>query len=178
MSERSEGYSDGYAAGLRWGKRDGDRIAGEAARELHRNQAEVERLVGVERRLSELLCDLTGGRLSKTGYDVRTMVGEVEDVFERYAEEDRAELQAERDRLAATVDRVEALHAPRTVQVITGDCSTEECGHEDECPTVPFRQCVECDRIADEIDTYYSERGVAPTEWPCPTIAAIEGADS
>lgn len=34
-------------------------------------------------RLSELLCDLTGGRLSKPGYDVATMAQAVEEHFER-----------------------------------------------------------------------------------------------
>ena len=37
----------------------------------------------VSGRLSELLCDLTGGLLSKPGYDVPTMTQAVEDHFER-----------------------------------------------------------------------------------------------
>lgn len=37
----------------------------------------------MEHRLSVLLCNLTGGLLSKTGYDVATMEQHIEDYFER-----------------------------------------------------------------------------------------------
>lgn len=63
----------------------------------------------LEERLSLLLWELTDCKLSKSGYDVRTMVSEIEATFERYAEMDRAELQADRDSLAATVERVRAI---------------------------------------------------------------------
>ena len=42
-------------------------------------------------RLSSLLCDLTDGLLSKTNYDVPTMVSTVEATFEKYADEARAD---------------------------------------------------------------------------------------
>lgn len=38
----------------------------------------------LESRLAGLLCDLTDGRMSKTNYDVRTMVQAVEAAFERH----------------------------------------------------------------------------------------------
>lgn len=48
--------------------------------------------VAMEGRFSELLCDLTDGLLSKTGYDVRAMVQQVEETFEKYAAEAWAEV--------------------------------------------------------------------------------------
>lgn len=42
-------------------------------------------------RLSSLLCDLTDGLLSKTNYDVRTMVQAVEATFEKHADKARAD---------------------------------------------------------------------------------------
>lgn len=78
-------------------------------------EAKNERLEAVEGRLSELLWDLTGGLLSKTGYDVRTMVQAVEAEFEKYAQEDRQEVVAERDAareaLAAEQRKTEAVRA-------------------------------------------------------------------
>ena len=50
----------------------------------------------MEHRLSVLLCNLTGGLLSKTGYDVATMEQHIEDYFEReVVEPARAEARAE-----------------------------------------------------------------------------------
>lgn len=46
---------------------------------MHAAEAEVERL---ENNLSALLCDLTGGRLSKTTYDVGTMAQAIEEYIE------------------------------------------------------------------------------------------------
>lgn len=85
------------------------------------------------------------------------------------------ELSAERDELRATVARVEALHRPVDVEVLAGDCAAEECGHEDECPTVTVQQCVECDRLAESVDTYYGERDIGDTKYPCPTAKALRG---
>lgn len=42
-------------------------------------------------RLGQLLWDLTDGRLSKTNYDVRTMIQAVEATFEKYADEAAAD---------------------------------------------------------------------------------------
>jgi hypothetical protein len=57
-------------------------LADEAQAEL---VAEVERLEGS---LSTLLCDLTGGRLSKTNYDIRTMIQAVEEHFYETSDDD------------------------------------------------------------------------------------------
>lgn len=80
------------------------------------------------------------------------------------------------DLLVAAVDSALALHKPRTEQVITGDCSAEECDHEDsdDCPKSPFEACVECWRVAEEADAYFSEGGVLIAAYPCPTVKAIE----
>jgi hypothetical protein len=64
--------------------------------ELAARDAEIERLSG---NLSDLLCELTGGRLSKTTYEVRTMVQEVEAYFEETADEDAVAANAEIERL-------------------------------------------------------------------------------
>ena len=80
----------------------------------------------------------------------------------------------------ATIDRVRELHQPRTIQVTYGDCAAEECSHEEawECPTRDFQQCVECDRIADESSTYYTENRADIAAYPCATIRALEGGES
>lgn len=36
---------------------------------------------GIAQRLSSLLCELTNGRMSKTNYDVHTMVAEIDSVY-------------------------------------------------------------------------------------------------
>jgi len=52
-------------------------------------------------RLAHLLCDLTGGRLSKTTYPVPVMVQEIEQYLSECHESD---LKDERDDMAATID--------------------------------------------------------------------------
>ncbi|UFU03467.1 CHASE3 domain-containing protein [Ruania suaedae] len=79
----------------------------------------------------------------------------------------------ERRRLAEKVRRVEELHTPRRVDVITGDCASETCDHENKCPTTSVQQCVQCDRIAEAANAYYSESGMSFTMWPCATTAAL-----
>ena len=76
------------------------RLAGdEYLRHAEAAGAERDEIAG---RLSDLLCDLTGGRLSKTGYSVATMRQAIEEAFE-------ADHQAEVADLRAKVERVEAL---------------------------------------------------------------------
>lgn len=62
----------------------------------------------LEERLAGYLCDSTGGLLSKTGYDVRTMVAHTEDYYDKVHAEARKEVEAERDAALAAVDRVKA----------------------------------------------------------------------
>jgi len=79
-------------------------------------------------------------------------------------------------RLQAAVERVRELHKRVDVGVIVSDCAREECDHEGACPEVPFAVCDACYSIADQIDPYLYERGgVEVVEWPCPTIAALDG---
>lgn len=82
--------------------------------------------------------------------------------------------------LLARIAEVEALHTPRSVQVLTGDCALGECEHEEtnECPTTPFDQCVACDEMADALDSYYTESHGYVTEYPCPTVRALKGEDN
>jgi len=72
-------------------------------RDFRDMEAERDEIAG---RLSELLWELTDGAMSKTGYDVPTMVREVEATFEK----DCASVEAERDRALATLQRVRDLH--------------------------------------------------------------------
>lgn len=79
----------------------------------------------------------------------------------------------EADRLVARLEAVRELHKPTIEGAITGDCATDECDHEDECPLEPIEVCAECHRLAEEVDAYYGEETIEPTTWPCPTIQAI-----
>lgn len=67
---------------------------------------EADRLQDVERRLAVLLCNLTGGKLSKTDYPVELMEQEIEEYLAGHHESD---LRDERDRLAEAVERIEEL---------------------------------------------------------------------
>ena len=87
-----------------------------AWREIAKAEHEKAEAAEVERdeiagRLSALLCELTGGRLSKTTYDVRTMVAEIDSAYDDAQREERTEL----ERLAEVVARVEALADERDV---------------------------------------------------------------
>ena len=70
-------------------------------------------------RLAHLLCDLTGGRMSKTSYPVPVM----EQAIEQYLSEcHESDLKDERDALAAAVERVRRLaQAQLTPFVEVGD---------------------------------------------------------
>lgn len=68
--------------------------------------------VAMEGRFSELLCDLTDGLLSKTNYDVRAMVQQVEATFQKYADEDIEDARAEA--WDSAVKRVRECHAECT----------------------------------------------------------------
>lgn len=98
-----------------------------------------------EVRLSHLLCDLTGGRLSKTTYDVRTMVSEIEEhLGEALDRDDRERAEA----AEAAIERVRALH--RRYEQIGLDAGIRR----DVC-----EECSDHDRVL----------------WPCPTIEALGG---
>lgn len=62
----------------------------------------------LEERLAGYLCDSTGGLLSKTGYDVRTMVTHTEEYYDKVHAEARKEAEDERDAALAAVERVRA----------------------------------------------------------------------
>lgn len=87
-----------------------------------------------------------------------------------------AELQAERDALTATVQRVRALHHEGRMEFVTDQrCINEDCDHTDECPTEPLTVCSECWRNAEEADAYFGEHRCPDfVMWPCPTIRALD----
>ena len=72
------------------------------------DHAEAER-DDLEERLAGYLCDSTGGLLSKTGYDVRTMVTHTEDYYDKVHAEARKEAEAERDAAVAAIERCRAV---------------------------------------------------------------------
>ena len=138
-------------------------FSGEVAREAIEEDAEF--IAHAREDIPALLAALEE---AETLLDARTYQrdlyrGQIVELTERAEDAER--------RIAA----VEALHRPRTIQVLTGKCAAEECDHEEieDCPLTPFEQCVECDRIADEVSSYYSESGVGVSAWPCPTVAAL-----
>ena len=67
-----------------------------------------------------LLCNLTGGKLSKTDYPVGLMEQEIEEYLAWHHESD---LRDERDRLAAQVERVRELHVPFRIY---GECECQD----------------------------------------------------
>jgi len=85
-----------------------------------------------------------------------------------------AEVEAERDALAAKVDRVRALHRPRTIQVLGAACSAEVCDHDD-CPLVDYTVCDCCYAVCDGASRYaYEDGGIQDVAYPCPTFAALD----
>ncbi len=127
-------------------------------------RAERDEIAG---RLAELLCDLTGGRLSKTTYPVPVMVQEIEQYLSECHESD---LKDERDELAAKVERVRALHyaadndGARTpiCETCHGKAGVHECGCWAERDREPV--CGHC------MDGWHG----ASVPWPCPTIRALD----
>lgn len=96
-------------------------------------------------RLAHLLCDLTGGRMSKTSYPVPVMAQEIEQYLSECHESD---LKDERDALAAKLAEVRALH-------IAHDC-TSHAGMATICAHRPGI-CLACREPL-----------------PCPTIRALD----
>ena len=84
-------------------------------------------------------------------------------------------LLAERDALAAKVERVRALHGPRVLQVLGATCSAEECDHEDACPLVDYTVCGHCYDVGDGAHPCaYEEGGLQDVAHPCATRRALD----
>lgn len=73
----------------------------QAAHALETSEADADDLAS---RLSEYLCDSTGGLLSKTGYTVRVMVAHTEEYYERLHADNLKEVQDE-------LDNVHSMHS-------------------------------------------------------------------
>ena len=140
---------------------------------------EADRLQDVERRLAVLLCNLTGGKLSKTDYPVELMEQEIEEYLAGHHESD---LRDERDRLAAQVEQVRALHVPVRIY---DECECEDTttpGHVDveevgiTCNLL-YIACREC--CTSGVDIRYQTEDCANghdhRDTQCPTIAALDG---
>ena len=130
-------------------------------------------------RLAHLLCDLTGGRMSKTSYPVPVMAQEIEQYLSECHESD---LKDERDALAAAVERVRALHRPVGIydECACSDEAKAE-GHEDveevglTCNRM-YTVCAECCRDdvyqTEDCANYHDHK---PDEaHHCPTIRALD----
>ena len=139
-----------------------------AAGALVEIEALVERAEAAEAKLSTLLCDLTGGLLSKPTYDVRTMLTYIEDHTQRLIDEEVREAVAE---VEAVIERVRAMHypadndGPRTPRCehCEGKAGAHPCGCWAERDRQPV--CGECNA---------PKRG-ARVDWPCPTLRALDG---
>ena len=82
---------------------------------------------------------------------------------------------AERDALAAKVERVRALHGPRVLQVLGATCFAEECDHEDACPLVDYTVCGHCYDVGDGAHPYaYEDGGLQDVAHPCATYRALD----
>ena len=90
-------------------------------------------------RLSRLLWELTGGRLSKPTYDVQTMLAEVDDYHERWCD-----AASERDDLAARFARVEELVEPCEHFVAPYSCLTRDSGKALDAEYAADRACLPC----------------------------------
>ena len=69
------------------------------------------------------------------------------------------------------------LHRPRVEKFVTGDCASEDCDHEDDCPTTDMQVCRECWSIAEEVHGIYWAEGNGPKDvvmWPCATAAILD----
>ena len=91
-----------------------DKLAHEVAPALLARVRELEaERDDLESRLADFLCEVTGGLLSKTGYDARTMIQCTDEYYERRAKEEHDEhcdktesLEAERDSALSTIAKV------------------------------------------------------------------------
>ena len=82
---------------------------------------------------------------------------------------------AERDALAAKIERVRALHGPRVLQVLGATCFAEECDHEDACPLVDYTVCGHCYDVGDGAHPYaYEDGGLQDVAHPCATYRALD----
>ena len=99
-------------------------------------------------RLAHLLCDLTGGRMSKTSYPVPVMAQEIEQYLSECHESD---LKDERDALAAKLDTVRALHQAYVCEECREDPSGGACRENPSCEA--------CESMT----------------YPCATIRALDG---
>ena len=80
---------------------------------------------------------------------------------------------AERDALAAKLNAVRALHAPRTIRVLGAACSAEVCDHDD-CPLVDYTVCGCCYAVGDGASPYaYEDGGIQDVAHPCATYRAL-----
>ena len=116
-------------------------------------------------------------RLYEAAFTVAAPENEWEEWTSKAAEAFPALLDAaaERDALAATVERVRALHGPRVVQVLGPVCSAEECDHEDACPLVDYAVCGHCYDVGDGAHPYaYEDGGLQDVAHPCATYRALD----
>ena len=102
-----------------------------------------------------------------TSVDVDAITAAARNLASRVTEK-ITEIVAERDALAAQVERIRHLHRPVTIDILAVACFRGTCNCHNDCPEIPTEVCSECDRIREEAD---DEGSVIP--WPCLTIGAL-----
>ena len=84
-----------------------------------------------------------------------------------------AQAETERNAFEAAIDKVLALHAKTTEEMLDHKCVNEVCEHEDECPSVLVDVCRCCTEIAQQVSDEYWPASMDEITWPCPTVAAL-----
>lgn len=79
----------------------------------------------------------------------------------------------ERDALQAAIDKVRALHAKSTEEMLHHKCADGDCEHEDECPSILVDVCGCCTEIAYMVSDEYWPAAMDEITWPCPTYVAL-----
>ena len=71
------------------------------------------------------------------------------------------------------LDAANRLHVKLVIQAIVGDCATEECEHELNCPLEPVAVCTHCYEIGESASRYAWEESLDGCAWPCNTARTL-----
>jgi len=131
--------------------------------------ASEERADDLEDRLSAYLCDSTGGLLSNTGYDVRTMVTHTEEYYQKVAEEDHASHCGRAEAAEAKLTAIAALHCKREIYPL----DTFGAPDMDAQPIAFFCEACTPDETVRAIEDAEWSQDDETAYWPCDTARAL-----